>query len=636
MILLFSPLLGAIGAGFFGLKIGKMPSAVVTIAGLAISFVASVYLCSLVFVNDYSQHWLLYNWVNSGRFHLNFGFLVDKLTVVMAVVVTFVSLLVHLYSVGYMRDDPGYQRFFAYMSLFTFFMLSLVTADNFMQLFFGWEGVGLVSYLLIGFWYTKKSAAEGSLKAFIVNRIGDFGFILGIAALLDFAGTLDYAPIFAKLSQLAHAHVALLPGYSAPLLTVVAVCLFIGAMGKSAQIPLHVWLPESMAGPTPISALIHAATMVTAGVFMVARLSPLYNFAPAALSLVLIVGATGALFLGLLAVVENDIKRIIAYSTMSQLGYMMAANGAGAYSIGIFHLATHACFKALLFLGAGAIIIALNHEQDINKMSGLAKRMPLVFVCFLIGALALSAVPPFAGFYSKELIIDAVYHTSIFGSLYAYICLLLGAIVTSFYTFRLVFKVFLDSPNATPEPKPKLKSDMVIKAPLVALAIPSFLLGMLLFSDVVASSDWLGSSVINKVLIPYQSAFSMYWHAPMTPGFWCAILGIAVAVVCYVYKPQVPLFFEQKLAWVKRLLLFQYGFDSFNNKIVVATKYLANLFFYTADEKYIDKVCVNGTGFAIRRLARVLRLLQSGYLYHYILFMILFMVVFLVWLAFGN
>jgi len=457
LITLLSPLLGCLMAGWAGRFIGKRGAHWITIVLMVVSFVCAISVFNLVVLQGKSFNGVIYSWGISGNFHFNVGLMIDRLTAVMMSIVTFVSMLVHLYSVGYMADDPSNQRFFSYVSLFTFSMLLLVTANNFFQLFVGWEGVGLVSYLLIGFWFTKESAAAGSLKAFIVNRIGDFAFIVGIAAILDYFGTLDYAPIFAKAESVAHVTISIFPGTSWSIMSVICILLFIGAMGKSAQVPLHVWLPESMEGPTPISALIHAATMVTAGVFMVARFSPMFEFSQVALSMVLIVGATGALFTGLLAFVENDIKRVIAYSTMSQLGYMMAANGVSAFNAGIFHLLTHACFKALLFLSAGAVIIAMHHDQDLRNMGNLKKYMPITYICFLVGALSLSAIPPFSGYYSKDSIIEAVHLSMIPGATYGYWCLLLGAFVTGFYIFRAFFMAFHTKERMSDEVRSHLK-----------------------------------------------------------------------------------------------------------------------------------------------------------------------------------
>ncbi|MDQ5884081.1 MAG: NADH-quinone oxidoreductase subunit, partial [Pseudomonadota bacterium] len=446
LVCVMAPLLGSIIAGFLRNRIGKAGAHSVTILGLASSFSAAVYLAWLfVQANIPSFQFNLYTFIDGGvwfpyQFHV--GFLIDPLSILMLLIVTFVSLLVHIYSIGYMDGDEGYQRFFSYISLFTFMMLMLVTGDNFLQLFFGWEGVGLVSYLLIGFWYSKESAIEGSLKAFLVNRVGDFGFILGIGLIMVNIGSLDYNNLFQSNIALMNKTISL--GFTdVNLVTLICITLFVGAMGKSAQVPLHVWLPESMEGPTPISALIHAATMVTAGIFMVSRLSPLYEMSDTARSFIMIIGATGALFMGLIGIVMNDIKRVVAYSTLSQLGYMMVALGASAYSVGVFHLLTHACFKALLFLAAGSVIIGMHHEQDMQKMGGLKEKMPITFWTYLIGSLALCAFPPFAGFFSKDSIITAVHHSSIAGHQYAYWCVTIGAMVTAFYTFRSLFLTFL-------------------------------------------------------------------------------------------------------------------------------------------------------------------------------------------------
>ncbi|HVT62027.1 MAG TPA: NADH-quinone oxidoreductase subunit L, partial [Legionellaceae bacterium] len=440
LVIILAPLLGSVIAGLLRKQIGRNGAHTITIMGVGLSLGLSIYVAMMILTKQSSIVDVnLYTWASGGdlfpyAFHI--GFLIDSLSAVMLVVVTFVSFLVHIYSIGYMAEDDGYQRFFSYISLFTFMMLMLVTSNNFLQLFFGWEGVGLVSYLLIGFWYEKESANQGSLKAFLVNRVGDFGFILGIGLVLAYAGSLDYQTVFHQTDTLAPQAITLFSGHSWSVITVICLLLFVGAMGKSAQVPLHVWLPESMEGPTPISALIHAATMVTAGVFMVARISPLMELSNTALSVILVIGATGALFTGILALVMNDIKRVVAYSTLSQLGYMMVAMGASAYSAGIFHLVTHACFKALLFLGAGSVIMGMHHEQDMRKMGGLRHKMPLTFYTFVIGSLALCAVPPFAGFFSKDTIIEAAQLSHLPGATYAYWCVLLGAMFTALYSFR--------------------------------------------------------------------------------------------------------------------------------------------------------------------------------------------------------
>lgn len=491
----------------------------------------------------------------------------------MLVIVNFVSLLVHVYSIGYMADDDGYQRFFSYISLFTFMMLMLVSANNFLQLFFGWEGVGLVSYLLIGFWYQKESAIEGSLKAFLVNRVGDFGFVLGIGLIFAYSGSLDYEKVFTSANYLASQNIELFSGYSWSLITVICLLLFVGAMGKSAQVPLHVWLPESMEGPTPISALIHAATMVTAGVFMIARISPLIELSTAALSTVLVIGATGALFTGILALVMNDIKRVVAYSTLSQLGYMMVAMGASAYSAGMFHLLTHACFKALLFLGAGSVIIGMHHEQDMRKMGGLWNKMPITYVTYVIGSLALCAFPPFAGFYSKDTIIEAAQLSQIPGSSYAYFCVTAGAMVTALYTFRSLFMTFHGKPRMDEHTLSHLhESPWVVWLPLVLLAIPSIILGYVLYMPILFDTpSLLGSSifvlpehnVLAELAHEVSSPFASAVHAIYSLPFWITVLGAVIAWICYIAVPSIPGYLARYFSIIYSILLNKYGFDRF-------------------------------------------------------------------------
>lgn len=564
----------------------------------------------------------------------------------MLVIVTFVSLLVHIYSIGYMVDDDGYQRFFSYISLFTFMMLMLVSANNFLQLFFGWEGVGLVSYLLIGFWYSKESAIEGSLKAFLVNRVGDFGFVLGIGLILAYTGSLDYDMVFKSVSSLNTQTIELFSGHPWSLITVTCILLYIGAMGKSAQVPLHVWLPESMEGPTPISALIHAATMVTAGVFMIGRISPLIEYSTTALSLVLVIGATGALFTGLLALVMNDIKRVVAYSTLSQLGYMMVGMGASAYSAGMFHLLTHACFKALLFLGAGSVIIGMHHEQDMRKMGGLWRKMPITYVTYIIGSLALCAIPPFAGFYSKDTIIEAAKLSTIPGSTYAYFCVALGAMVTAIYTFRSFFMTFHGTPRMDKHTFDHVhESPAVVWLPLVILAIPSVIIGYILFMPMLYEvPTLLGKSlfvlpehnVLEELSREVHSPLQAALHAPWSLTFWLTLAGIAVAWLAYIAMPGIPAKLARSFSWIYSLLLNKYGFDSFNNKVVVAgSKALGRFFYNTGDQRLIDGLLVNGTGRTVRWFAQKGRGIQSGYLYHYATVMVLGLIVFLCWLLLG-
>jgi NADH-quinone oxidoreductase subunit L len=645
LLLLCAPLVGAIFAGIFGKLFHRRVSHLVTIAGVAISFLCALRLAAYMLQHtDTLIQANIYEWASSGNIHFYLGYYLDSLTAIMAVVVTFVSLLVHIYSIGYMHDDAGDRRFFAYMSLFTFAMLLLVVANNCLQLFIGWEGVGLVSYLLIGFWFQKDSAAVGSFKAFIVNRVGDFGFILGIAALLNVTDSLSYTTIFAHATSLASSTITLFPNHSYSMLTVSCILLFVGAMGKSAQIPLHVWLPESMEGPTPISALIHAATMVTAGVFMIARFSPLFSLSPVALSVVLIFGATGALFLGLLAIVEFDIKRIIAYSTMSQLGYMMAANGAGAYPLAIFHLMTHACFKALLFLAAGSIIMAVHHEQDIRKMGGLRKRLPWTYICFLVGGLALAAIPPFAGFYSKDLIIEAVQASSIPGAHYAYLCLVLGAFVTAFYTFRAFFLTFHGNTRMNPEEFAHVhENGLVIIVPLVLLAIPSLALGWFAtYPMLYAPANWLHSAItlvpnsnlMTELASAFHSPVGMIGHAFKTPAFYLSVIGIILPWYLYVLRPGSAESIAKRFQAIVRILTAGYGFNKFNDIVFVqSTTKMSNVFYKQIDMRLIDHYVVNGSGRYITALSSALRRMQTGYLYHYIFVMLLGLIAFLWYLV---
>jgi NADH-quinone oxidoreductase subunit L len=650
LILVLAPLAGSVLAGFFRKQLGCIGASTVTISGVGISLLISVYIAYLMFAKGLTPvNVVLYQWASGGLsfpYVFQLGFLIDPLTVVMLLVVNFVSLLVHIYSIGYMKGDPGYQRFFSYISLFTFMMLMLVSGNNFLQLFFGWEGVGLVSYLLIGFWYHRDSANLGSLKAFLVNRVGDFGFILGIGLVFAYTGSLDYATVFQAAPQLATQQISLFAGHSWSLMTVICLLLFVGAMGKSAQVPLHVWLPESMEGPTPISALIHAATMVTAGVFMVARISPMMEHSTTALSFILVIGATGALFTGILALVMNDIKRVVAYSTLSQLGYMMVAMGASAYSAGIFHLLTHACFKALLFLGAGSVIIGLHHEQDMRQMGGLWKKMPITYVTYLIGCLALCAFPPFAGFFSKDTIIEVAHLSQIPGSHYAAFCVTLGAMVTAIYTFRSFFMTFHGKPRMTKEAYDHVhESPWVVWLPLVLLAIPSIVIGYLLYMPMLFHKPTLlGSSIFvlpkndvlatlgHEVVSPLMSIL----HAPYSLTFWLALLGVVLAWVAYIALPSLPSYLARQFALLYKLLVNKYGFDRFNELVFVnGSKGLGGLFYYLGDKKIIDGMLVNGSARVVRWFSVKGRRMQTGYLYQYALFMIIGLVGFLCWLILG-
>lgn len=638
------PLIGSLVAGMLGKRVGVRGAHSITIAMMLGSLACALAVFKLAVFEGKTFYGPIYQWVVSGSFHFDIGFMVDRLTAVMMVIVTFVSTIVHIYSIGYMSDDPSNQRFFSYVSGFTFAMLMLVTANNFLQLFFGWEGVGLVSYLLIGFWFHKESAAQGSLKAFLVNRVGDFGFLLGMAAILDYLGTLDYKTVFAKVSSLSTTTISILPHHHWSVITVICVLLFIGAMGKSAQIPLHVWLPESMEGPTPISALIHAATMVTAGVFLVARISPMIELSSTALSLVMIIGATGALFLGILAFVENDIKRVIAYSTMSQLGYMMAANGASAFNAGIYHLMTHACFKALLFLAAGSVIIAMHHEQDLRKMGNLKKYLPVTYITFLIGALALSAIPPTAGFFSKDTVIEAVHQSTIFGAQYSYIVLLIGAFVTAYYIFRAFFMAFHTEEKMDEHTRSHLKEHWVMLVPLILLAIPSLLLGLFVTKDMLyATPGFLGNSitvlpkydVLAKLATDYHGVWAMVAHSIHTLPFWFSIAGVFSAWFTVIIAPQLGPVLLKRLPWLHRILVAQYGFDLFNDWVFVrGSRKLSNFFYRVGDLKVIDSGMVDGSGRGVAFFSRALRKIQSGYLYQYVFVMIAGVLLFLIWLIF--
>lgn len=636
-------------AGFGRNLLGRRGAHTVTIAGVLVSFLFSLYVAEAVFLKGQVLNTTLYTWGDGGalfNYVFQIGFLVDPLTSLMMLVVTFVSLLVHIYSIGYMADDEGYQRFFSYISLFTFMMLMLVTGNNFLQLFFGWEGVGLVSYLLIGFWYQKESAVSGSLKAFLVNRVGDFGFILGIGLIFAYTGSLDYIAVFKQANALSHESISLFSGTTWSLVSVICILLFVGAMGKSAQVPLHVWLPESMEGPTPISALIHAATMVTAGVFMIARISPLIEYSETALSFILVIGATGALFTGILALVMNDIKRVVAYSTLSQLGYMMVAMGASAFSAGIFHLLTHACFKALLFLGAGSVIIGMHHEQDMRKMGGLWRKMPITYVTFLIGSLALCALPPFAGFYSKETIIEAAKLSTIPGSGYAYVCVALGALFTALYTFRAFFMTFHGQFRSDAHAWSHLhESPWVVWLPLVLLAIPSVVIGYVLYQPMLFDTPTLLSpslfvmakyDVLKHMAHEVGSPLEMALHAFTSPIFGITLLGIMMAFVGYVIYPMLPERLASQCSILYRILLNKYGFDALNDRLFVrGARVLGEFFYKVTDQGLIDGLLVNGTGKFVRWFAKATRGVQSGYLYQYVAMMVLGLFGLLCWIVLG-
>ncbi|MBM5812396.1 MAG: NADH-quinone oxidoreductase subunit L [Gammaproteobacteria bacterium] len=640
LLIVLAPLAAALLAGLGGRQLGRAGAHSVCIAGVGLSFVLSLWVLLQLAGGAPDYNGAVYTWGASDGLHMEVGFLIDRLSALMMTVVTFVSLAVHVYTIGYMRDDPGYQRFFAYISLFTFSMLMLVMANNFLQLFFGWEAVGLVSYLLIGFWYKRPTAIFANLKAFIVNRIGDFGFIVGIAAIVCYMGSLDYMEVFARAPAAVELRVQLTPGETTRAVTLICIALFIGAMGKSAQVPLHVWLPDSMEGPTPISALIHAATMVTAGIFMIARMSPLYELTPHALHFVLVIGATTALFMGLLGLVNNDIKRVIAYSTLSQLGYMTVALGAGAYGAGIFHLMTHAFFKALLFLAAGSVIIAMHHEQDMRRMGGLRRYLPVTYWTCLIGSLALVGFPGLSGFFSKDIIIEAVHHSPIEGATYAYWCVLLGVFVTALYSFRLLFMTFHGRERMDEHTREHLhESPWVVTLPLIALAIPSVVIGWLTVGPVVFG-DWFRGSVQHGPDGPlailgedFHGPAAFLLHAASAPALYLAFAGIATAWYLYVRRPDLPDAIARRCAGLYRLLDNKYYFDWFNENVVAAgARALGTGLWRRGDEQAIDGVLVNGSARAVGALAAVVRRVQTGYLYHYAFAMIIGLALLLGWL----
>jgi len=610
------PLAGAIVAGLFGRAIGRAGAHWVTILSVAVSFAASCVIFADVMAG-HSFNGTVYTWLSSGSTSFEIGFLVDRLTALMMVVVTFVSLMVHIYTVGYMADDPGYQRFFSYISLFTFSMLMLVMSNNFLQLFFGWEAVGLVSYLLIGFWYTRPTAIYASLKAFLVNRVGDFGFLLGIGLILAHFGTLDYSAVFNHAPALAGTTLNVLPGHGWQVLSVICICLFVGAMGKSAQFPLHVWLPDSMEGPTPISALIHAATMVTAGIFMVARMSPLFELSQTALSVVMAIGAITALFMAMVAVTQYDIKRVIAYSTLSQLGYMTVALGASAYSVGIFHLMTHAFFKAVLFLGAGSVIIALHHEQDMRRMGGLRRYMPITYATVLIGALANAGLPPFAGFFSKDAILEAVQASHTPGAGFAYAALLLGVFFGGLYSFRLVFYAFHGEPRMDAHTRAHLReSPWVVTLPLVLLAIPSVAAGW--WIGPVVFDGYFGSSIVQQFHEEYHGVWSFMLHGLAAAPFWFGLAGAGLAGYLYLVRTDLPKKIAVAFGPLYALVDRKYGFDELYEWLFSrGARLLGTALWKGGDEAVIDGVVVNGSARVVGWVASVVRLFQSGYVYQY-------------------
>ena len=645
-----APLVGAALAGIFGTQfggnwIGRKVTHTLTIAGVLLAFVVSVMTLQSVVQDGARLNETLYTWMVVGGLKMEIGFMVDGLTAMMMVVVTFVSLMVHIYTIGYMKEDEGYNRFFAYISLFTFSMLMLVMSNNMLQLFFGWEAVGLVSYLLIGFWFNKPSAIFANMKAFLVNRVGDFGFILGIGLIAAYAGTLNYTEAFAKSAELS---ALTLPGTDWMLVTVICICLFIGAMGKSAQFPLHVWLPDSMEGPTPISALIHAATMVTAGIFMVARMSPLFELSDTALNFILVIGAITALFMGFLGIIQNDIKRVVAYSTLSQLGYMTVALGASAYSVAVFHLMTHAFFKALLFLGAGSVIMGMHHNQDIRWMGAVRKYMPITWITSLLGSLALIGTPFFSGFYSKDSIIEAVAESHLPAAGFAHFAVLAGVFVTAFYSFRMYFLVFHgkerydqnpdrhhdahhDSHGHESDHSPH-ESPWVVWVPLVLLAIPSVVIGFMTIEPMLYGEFFKDAIAVNAEKHPVMQELAHAFHGPVamaihaltTAPFWLALAGVVSAWYMYLVNPAVPAAFARALRPLVVLLENKYFLDWFNENILArGARLLGTGLWKGGDRALIDGLLVNGSWRVVGWISSKVRHLQSGYLYHYALVMIL-------------
>ncbi|OGA96394.1 MAG: NADH-quinone oxidoreductase subunit L [Burkholderiales bacterium RIFCSPHIGHO2_12_FULL_61_11] len=645
-----APLAGALVAGILGTSfggnwVGRRLSHTLTILGVLVAFILSAMTLKSVALDGARFNDTIYTWMTVGGLKMEIGFLVDSLTAMMMTVVTFVSLMVHIYTIGYMEEDEGYNRFFAYISLFTFSMLMLVMSNNLLQLFFGWEAVGLMSYLLIGFWFNKPSAVFANMKAFIVNRVGDFGFLLGIGLIAAYAGTLNYGETFTKADELSK---LAFPGTGWMLITVICICLFIGAMGKSAQFPLHVWLPDSMEGPTPISALIHAATMVTAGIFMVTRMSPLFELSDTALSFVMVIGAITALFMGFLGVIQNDIKRVVAYSTLSQLGYMTVALGASAYSVAVFHLMTHAFFKALLFLAAGSVIMGMHHNQDIRWMGGLRKYMPITWITSLMGSLALIGTPLFAGFYSKDSIIEAVGESHLAGSGFAYFAVMASVFVTAFYSFRLYFLVFHGKERFDQNPaahhdaqdahgheskahKPH-ESPWVVTVPLILLAIPSVVIGFMTIQPMLFGEFFKDSIFINLERHPAMEELAKAFHGPVqmalhgltTAPFWLALAGVVLSYYMYMVNPALPAAIKRRAQPIYTLLENKYYFDWFNENVLCrGARALGFGLWKGGDEKLIDGAVVNGSWKLVGWVSGIVRRLQSGYIYHYAFGMII-------------
>ena len=638
LTIVLAPLIGAIIVGLAGHRLGRTLSHSITILGVTVSTVLALYVFNhhvLKGAEVFNEN--IYTWMQIGGLNMSVGFLVDNLTSVMLLVVSFVSLMVHIYTIGYMQEDEGYTKFFSYISLFTFAMFMLVISNNFMQLFFGWEAVGLVSYLLIGFWHHKESAVEASLKAFLVNRVGDFGFLLGIAVLLMFFGTLDYVETFTLANQVNGQTIF----GDISVITVICLLLFIGAMGKSAQVPLHVWLPGSMEGPTPISALIHAATMVTAGIFMVSRMSPIFELSDVALTVMMVIGAITAISMGLLGIVQNDIKRVVAYSTLSQLGYMTVALGVSAYSVAIFHLMTHAFFKALLFLAAGSVIVALHHEQDIRNMGALRKKMPITYITALIGTLALIGFPGFAGFYSKDMIIEAVHFSNLPFADWVYYAVVFGVFITAFYSLRMFFMVFHGESRLDQHAEEHVhETALSITVPLIVLAIPSVIIGYLtiepmLFTGWLENSIYIDASAHGSVAAlkeHFHSAFGLMLHAIATVPFWMMVGGSLAAWVFTLYRTDWAKKIQERFHRTNYVLKSLYGFDRLNDIVFVnGSRKLGEFLWRISDMTIIDHFVVNGSARLMRFMGSVIRPVQTGYLYHYAFFMIIGLMLVLTW-----
>lgn len=660
-----APLAGALLAGIFGTTfggnwIGRRLSHTLTILGVLVAFVLSAMTLKSVAVDGARFNETLYTWMVVGGLKMEVGFLVDSLTAMMMVVVTFVSLMVHIYTIGYMEEDEGYNRFFSYISLFTFSMLMLVMSNNLLQLFFGWEAVGLVSYLLIGFWFNKPTAIFANMKAFLVNRVGDFGFILGIGLIAAYTGTLNYSEIFAKSGELGG---LAFPGTDWLLITVICICLFIGAMGKSAQFPLHVWLPDSMEGPTPISALIHAATMVTAGIFMVSRMSPLFELSDTALNFILIIGSITALFMGFLGIIQNDIKRVVAYSTLSQLGYMTVALGASAYSVAVFHLMTHAFFKALLFLGAGSVIMGMHHNQDIRWMGGVRKYMPITWITSLLGSLALIGTPLFAGFYSKDSIIEAVHFSHLPAAHFAHFAVLAGVFVTAFYSFRMYFLVFHgkerydqnpdahhdahhdDHGHGHGEHHDPHESPWVVTVPLVLLAIPSVVVGFLFIQPMLFGDFFKDVIFVDAAKHPAMAKLAEIFHGPVamavhglqTAPFWLAVAGVALSYYMYMVNPALPAAIKRMCMPIYTLFENKYYLDWFNENVLArGARALGTGLWKGGDQAIIDGALVNGSWKLVRGVSGMVRWVQTGFIFHYALVMILGVFALMTWFVWGD